>query len=297
MSRRFLKMAGILGMAAALAAGGVFAGSAMADAYDLQYGEAADIARASQWALDPEYEEGGWAGANYYDNEEDQEDQGGWAGANYYENEAEYSSSRRSSRNDDVYYVYVDNSYTPDDYTGDCWWSGRTAHWDGQRESGEKYEIQLRRDGSEVTTVKTTGTSYDFGSNTRRDGYYKFRVRIVKGSRHGDWGDYSEERYFSGSGSSSSSSSSSGGPGSNIVTGWNRDNRGWWYLNPNGTYLANCWQLINGKWYCFGPDGYMRTGWINWNGVYYFCGPNGDMYTNCYTPDGYYVDANGVWVH
>ena len=89
----------------------------------------------------------------------------------------------------------------------------------------------------------------------------------------------------------------SGGPGSGIVTGWNRDNRGWWYLTPNGTYLANCWQLINGKWYCFGPDGYMRTGWINWNGVYYFCGPNGDMYTNCYTPDGYYVDANGVWVH
>ena len=41
----------------------------------------------------------------------------------------------------------------------------------------------------------------------------------------------------------------------------------------------------------------MRTGWINWNGVYYFCGPNGDMFTNCYTPDGYYVDGNGVRVH
>ena len=48
MSRRFLKMAGVLGMAALLAAGGVFAGSAMADAYDLQYGDDADIARASR---------------------------------------------------------------------------------------------------------------------------------------------------------------------------------------------------------------------------------------------------------
>ena len=57
------------------------------------------------------------------------------------------------------------------------------------------------------------------------------------------------------------------------------------------------WQFINGKWYCVDGNGYMRTGWINWNGVYYFCGPNGDMFTNCYTPDDYYVDGNGVWVH
>ena len=47
----------------------------------------------------PDQDQGGWAGSNYYENEEDQggwaganyyeneEDQGGWAGANYYENE------------------------------------------------------------------------------------------------------------------------------------------------------------------------------------------------------------------
>ena len=29
-------------------------------------------------------------------------------------------SRRHSSRNDDVYYVYVDNSYTPDDYYVDA---------------------------------------------------------------------------------------------------------------------------------------------------------------------------------
>jgi glucan-binding YG repeat protein len=55
--------------------------------------------------------------------------------------------------------------------------------------------------------------------------------------------------------------------------------------------------MINGKWYFFGDDGYMRTGWILWNGVYYYCGPDGAMFTNCYTPDGYYVDGNGAWVH
>ena len=282
MKRHTWKMFGVLGMAAMLAIGGVFAGSALADAYDVEYGEYADIARASQWDL--EGDSGGWAGSNYYDNE-------------YEYNYSSSSSRRRSSSS---------SSSTPDTYYGDCWWSGRTAHWDKQRDSGEKYQIQLRRGGTEVALVKTSSASYDFSSHMKQDGNYKFRVRLVRGSKHGSWGDYSETKWFEGrssssssssSRSSSSSSSSSGGPGSNVVTGWNRDNRGWWYRYANGSYPTNCWQQINGKWYCFDANGYMRTGWINWNGVYYFCGPNGDMYTNCYTPDGYYVDGNGVWVH
>ena len=35
-------------------------------------------------------DQGGWAGSNYYENEEDQ---GGWAGSNYYENEEDYFSN------------------------------------------------------------------------------------------------------------------------------------------------------------------------------------------------------------
>ena len=276
-----LKLFGVMSLTTILISGGVFAGSAFADAYDVQYGDIADIARASQWALE--------------------EDQGGWAGSNYYENEAwlaEQKSSSRSSRSSSS------SSYTPDDYDGDCWWSGRTAHWDSQRSSGEKYQVQLRRGGSEVTTVKTSSTSYDFSSYMKQDGSYKFRVRLVKSNKHGGWGDYSESKYFDGksssrsssSASSSSSYSSSGGPGMTVNTGWNRDNRGWWYSFSNGSYARNSWQFINGKWYFFGDDGYMRTGWILWNGVYYYCGPDGAMFTNCYTPDGYYVDGNGAWV-
>ena len=279
-----LKLFGVMSLTTILISGGVFAGSAFADAYDVQYGDIADIARASQWALE--------------------EDQGGWAGSNYYENEAwlaEQKSSSRSSRSSSS------SSYTPDDYDGDCWWSGRTAHWDSQRSSGEKYQVQLRRGGSEVTTVKTSSTSYDFSSYMKQDGSYKFRVRLVKSNKHGGWGDYSDSKYFEGKSSSRSSSSSStssssssysssGGPGMTVTTGWNRDNRGWWYRFSNGSYARNSWQFINGKWYFFGDDGYMRTGWILWNGVYYYCGPDGAMFTNCYTPDGYYVDGNGAWV-
>ena len=279
MRKHTLRLFAALSMATILISGGVFAGSALADAYDDQYGDAADIARASQWALDgqwgPDEDQGGWAGSNYYDNE-------AWLA------EQKRSSSRRSSSS---------SSYTPDDYDGDCWWSGRTAHWDSQRSSGEKYQIQLRRGGSEVTIVKTSSTSYDFSSYIKQDGSYKFRVRLVHNNKHGGWGDYSDTKYFEGRSSSSSSSSSSAGPAGNVTNGWNRDNRGWWYRFSNGSYARNSWQMINGKWYFFGDDGYMRTGWILWNGVYYYCGPDGAMFTNCYTPDGYYVDGNGAWVH
>ena len=73
MKKHVWKLIGVLGLTTVLISGGVFASSALADAYDDQYGDAADIARASQWALDgqwgPDEDQGGWAGSNYYDNE------------------------------------------------------------------------------------------------------------------------------------------------------------------------------------------------------------------------------------
>lgn len=56
---------------------------------------------------------------------------------------------------------------------------------------------------------------------------------------------------------------------------WKQDNVGWWYQNDDGSYPANSWQEIDGKQYYFGNDGYMLH--------------------DTTTPDGYYVDANGVW--
>lgn len=56
---------------------------------------------------------------------------------------------------------------------------------------------------------------------------------------------------------------------------WKQDNVGWWYQNDDGSYPTNSWQEIDGKQYYFGNDGYMLH--------------------DTTTPDGYYVDANGVW--
>lgn len=80
-----------------------------------------------------------------------------------------------------------------------------------------------------------------------------------------------------------------------MVTGWQYINNNWYYMNSDG-YMLTGWQSINGRWYCLhNPNGQMLTGWILSNGKWYYCDASGAMLTNTTTPDGYYVDGNGVW--
>jgi len=57
---------------------------------------------------------------------------------------------------------------------------------------------------------------------------------------------------------------------------WRSDVKGWWVVRPDGSYLVNEWYNDNGKWYYMGADGYMLT--------------------STTTPDGYQVNADGLWV-
>ena len=54
-----------------------------------------------------------------------------------------------------------------------------------------------------------------------------------------------------------------------------------------------------GLWYFFDENGVMAASrWIRSASdpsAWYYVGPNGDMLVNTVTPDGYTVDANGVW--
>ena len=64
------------------------------------------------------------------------------------------------------------------------------------------------------------------------------------------------------------------GPG--VDKGWEPIDKGWKFKQEDGTYLTNAWrQDSNGKWYYLNKDGWMLKD------------------TN--TPDGYHVDAKGVW--
>ena len=70
-----------------------------------------------------------------------------------------------------------------------------------------------------------------------------------------------------------------------LITGWYTDEQGnTYYLNPSANNAQGAmffgWNIIDGKYYYFNeePDG-----------------ARGKLYRNTTTPDGYYVDENGVW--
>ena len=68
------------------------------------------------------------------------------------------------------------------------------------------------------------------------------------------------------------------------------------WQNADGSYPASQWKEIDGRWYYFDAQGYMATGWVQVDGVYYYLDTrSGAMYANRYTPDGYWVEADGAW--
>ena len=57
------------------------------------------------------------------------------------------------------------------------------------------------------------------------------------------------------------------------------------------------WQLVGGTWHNFRTAGNMAfSRWIETNGYWYYVDENGSLFVNGTTPDGYQVDANGVWI-
>ena len=62
--------------------------------------------------------------------------------------------------------------------------------------------------------------------------------------------------------------------------------------------MYTSWLHINNNWYYLHDDGHMNIGWLlteNTHKWYYF-DANGAMWYNATTPDGYYVNNDGVYV-
>lgn len=79
---------------------------------------------------------------------------------------------------------------------------------------------------------------------------------------------------------------------------WQRDNKGWWIKNSDGSYPRNEWKLVNNSWYFFDSQGYMFTGWLNSNGSWYYMNTdegsdNGKMVTGWRVVSGkwYYLST------
>ena len=106
-------------------------------------------------------------------------------------------------------------------------------------------------------------------------------IPSFSGSSNGGRGGSSGGSYGSGgSGGGSASGGSGGSGGTPMVLGadrnllsnvnWQRDAKGWWILNPDGTYPKAQWLLLNNRWYYFNQEGYMLTGWLFYNNAWYY---------------------------
>ena len=98
-----------------------------------------------------------------------------------------------------------------------------------------------------------------------------------------------------------------------LVGKWVSNSVGKWYEYSDGTYENSGFKKIENETYYFTSNGYVKTGWLsvnnnwyffknsgcmvtsNWAGSYYM-DSDGKMKTNSFTPDGYYVNGNGVYL-
>ncbi len=76
---------------------------------------------------------------------------------------------------------------------------------------------------------------------------------------------------------------------------WKKNDTGWWYEYPDGSFEVDCWAEIEGVWYHFDAKGYMQTGWLEVDSQRYYLEPNGHMVTGWKQIDEcwYYFGDNG----
>ena len=97
-----------------------------------------------------------------------------------------------------------------------------------------------------------------------------------------------------------------------MKTGWVKDMDNWYYLDSKGKMKTGELQIEKQE-YMLANDGHMLTGWNGnyyyrasgekakdaWTeigGQWYYFKANGELVKNGKTPDGYTVDAKGVWL-
>ena len=101
------------------------------------------------------------------------------------------------------------------------------------------------------------------------------------------------------------------------TSGWIKKDSRWYYKKSDGSRACNEWQKIDGDYYWFDSDSAMATGfrqfsnnawyyfhsngamadncWVKSNDNWYYMGKDGVMLKDTVTPDGYRLNADGVW--
>ena len=81
-----------------------------------------------------------------------------------------------------------------------------------------------------------------------------------------------------------------------IAAGWyQKENGEWGYQRANGELARNIWVKSGNDWFYFDENGNIaKNAWVD--GGKYYVDDDGRMLRNTFTPDGYWVGNNGVWV-
>ena len=89
-----------------------------------------------------------------------------------------------------------------------------------------------------------------------------------------------------------------GTEGAMATNKWAQDNsKKWFYLGTDGAMQVNTWAQDGSKrWFFLSSDGSMKTSsWISYNSNWYYVNADGAKAVSTITPDGYIVDADGIW--
>ena len=166
-------------------------------------------------------------------------------------------------------------------------------------EGAATYEVRLIREGTTIGGIQTTKKlTLDASQYLVRSGNYHYEVRGIHKSGDsitGPWAS-SAEFYISEeqAAAQKAKNDTAQNPGTWEQSG-KKSNPTWKYKLEDGTY-ATGWKDINYKRYYFTSKGVMVKGWKEIKKVwYYFDETDGYLWKNATTPDGYYVDFDGVW--
>ena len=147
-----------------------------------------------------------------------------------------------------------------------------------------------------VQTVKTL--TCDASHYMTRPGYYRYEVRGLHKTNDNITGDWVSSEAFYVSDEEAASRKAQNDAAQNFGT-WEKSgkkaNPTWKYKLEDGTY-ATGWKDINYKTYYFTSKGVMVKGWKEIKKKWYYFDPtDGYLWKGTTTPDGYYVDFDGVW--
>ena len=76
---------------------------------------------------------------------------------------------------------------------------------------------------------------------------------------------------------------------------WLKYNGYWYYVGDDCAVVVSGWVVNGDKYYYMNASGNMTHGWAVIDGTYYYFGDDGLLYYSRYTPDGYYMGADGTW--